>query len=79
MVHGSSSSGRCTAAEIFLVSASAYFSITCTNTPPMTAPGSEAMPPTTAPTRMAIDSSKRKLSGDTNSKMMACSAPATPV
>ena len=46
--------------------------------PPM-APGSEAMPPTTAPTRMAIDSSKRKLSGATNSKMSACSAPATPV
>ena len=71
MVHGSISMGRCRLAPILRATASEYFSMTCTKMPPMTAPGSEAMPPTTMPTSSVIDSSRRKLSGATPSLMSA--------
>ena len=79
MVQGSTSIGRCSMALSWRAAESAYFSITWMNTPPTTAPGSEAMPPTTAPTRIAIDNANWKLSGEANSMMIVNRAPATPV
>ena len=50
-----------------------------TNRPPKIAPGIEARPPTTTPTRSVIERNTVKLSGATNWITIAPSAPATPV
>ena len=46
---------------------------------PKIAPGIDASPPTTTPTKKVIDRKTVKLSGDTKATQIAPNAPATPV
>jgi hypothetical protein len=55
------------------------FGTNSTKAPPKIAPGNQPTPPTTRPTRKAIDRTRVKLSGATNCTMIAPSAPAMPV